>query len=317
MLGFNLIRNTPGVLGINRRNSEYILANNQRKYYPLVDNKLKTKEILEKNGIPTPKLFLAIKDNYDMRRLKSINALDSFVIKPSKGTQGRGILVITGREGEVWEQANGHHITFNEIRYHVSNILSGLYSLGGDVDNAFAEYFIRSHDAFNDVSYHGVPDIRVVVYRGVPVMSMLRLTTTESGGKANLHQGGVGVGVDIARGRTFGGVCHDKPVSLHPDTKAPLEGVIVPFWDEILDISLRIPALFNLGYFGVDFAIDRDLGPLILELNARPGLSVQIANQTGLIPRLEHVNANIGFIEKMSAKEKAVFIKQSFGKVTA
>ncbi|HBZ98517.1 MAG TPA: alpha-L-glutamate ligase-like protein, partial [Pseudomonas sp.] len=40
-----------------------------------------------------------------------------------------------------------------------------------------------------------VPDIRIIVLMGYPIMAMLRLPTRQSGGKANLHQGAIGVGV--------------------------------------------------------------------------------------------------------------------------
>jgi glutathione synthase/RimK-type ligase-like ATP-grasp enzyme len=42
----------------------------------------------------------------------------------------------------------------------------------------------------------------------------------------------------------------------------------------------------GLGYLGVDMVIDRERGPLLLELNARPGLQIQVANQAGLRSRL-------------------------------
>ncbi|MRR31196.1 alpha-L-glutamate ligase-like protein, partial [bacterium] len=46
----------------------------------------------------------------------------------------------------------------------------------------------------------------------------------------------------------------------------------------------------GLGYLGVDLVIDRDRGPLLLELNARPGLAIQLANRHGLRTRLDQVD---------------------------
>jgi hypothetical protein len=48
--------------------------------------------------------------------------------------------------------------------------------------------------------------------------------------------------------------------------------------------------MINLAFLGVDLVIDRDRGPLLLELNARPGLQIQVANQAGLLKRLESVD---------------------------
>lgn len=41
-----------GVLGINNRNANYTLKYNTRNKYPIVDNKLKTKQLAVKAGIP-------------------------------------------------------------------------------------------------------------------------------------------------------------------------------------------------------------------------------------------------------------------------
>lgn len=42
----------------------------------------------------------------------------------------------------------------------------------------------------------------------------------------------------------------------------------------------------GLGYLGADFVLDKERGPVLLELNARPGLAIQIANRSGLRRRL-------------------------------
>src|SRR5205823_2388245 len=160
------------------------------------------------------------------------------------------------------------------------------YSLGGRPDVALVQQRVRPHPAFAAVSHRGVPDVRVIVYRGEPAMAMLRLPTRESGGRANLHQGGIGAGVDLATGRTGRAVQRDRVVARHPDTGRPLLGVRVPSWGRVLEIARRVAAEVGLGYLGVDLVIDRDRGPLLLEANARPGLAIQTANGRGLLPRL-------------------------------
>jgi len=59
----------------------------------------------------------------------------------------------------------------------------------------------------------------------------------------------------------------------------------------ILESSARGYEVTGLGYLGVDMVIDRDLGPLILEMNARPGLAIQIANRVGMLTRIERIEA--------------------------
>lgn len=279
-----------GLLGMNKRNADYVLVQNPRKFYPLVDDKLLTKSLLEQNQLPTPEIYFSIKGNYELKLLREIKYLKEFVLKPARGAEGRGILVLIDKKGDEWLKPSGEWVGHDDLEYHASNILAGLYSLGGVDDQAFLEYRIRSHEIFRSVAYLGVPDIRVVLYRGVPVMSMLRLPTKDSGGRANLHQGAVGAGIEMEDGVTLGGVHYNRLVEKHPDTGAGIAGLKIPFWNDILEIATRIYDVFKLGYIGVDFVIDHILGPLILELNARPGLTIQLANRRGLLQRLKAVD---------------------------
>ena len=172
----------------------------------------------------------------------------------------------------------------------MSNVVGGQYSLSGNRDTALIEYCVKYDPLFSEVSYLGVPDVRVIVYRGYPVMAMVRLPTRVSKGKANLHQGAVGAGVDISSGETLQGVLGNDSVEDHPDTGALISGLHIPQWDFILESSARGYEVTGLGYLGVDIVIDRDLGPLILEMNARPGLNIQIANGCGLQHNIDRID---------------------------
>ena len=177
-----------------------------------------------------------------------------------------------------------------EIEHHISNIVGGQYSLGGNPDKAIIEYCVKFDPVFEELSYQGVPDIRVIVYRGYPAMAMVRLPTRASDGKANLHQGAVGAGVDMSLGETLTGVLDNDVVDEHPDTGALVSGLKIPHWDVILQSAARGYEVTELGYLGVDMVIDRDKGPLILEMNARPGLNIQIANCEGLASRIARID---------------------------
>jgi alpha-L-glutamate ligase-like protein len=121
-------------------------------------------------------------------------------------------------------------------------------------------------------------------------MSMVRLPTRVSDGKANLHRGAIGVGINMGNGTTLSGVYRSDVVTHHPDTNKPVTGIQVPHWERLLLIAARAVDMINLAFLGVDLVIDRDRGPLLLELNARPGLQIQVANQAGLLKRLESVD---------------------------
>ncbi len=281
-----------GILGINQRNADFMLLVNPRKYYPLVDDKSLSKQLAIQRGINVPELYGMIQYHHETRKVLTIAKVhNEFVVKPSMGSGGEGILVIVGHDGDRFEKASGETISSEDLFHYISGILSGLYSLGGQDDKALIEYKVEVAPIFEKIAYRGVPDVRIIVYRGIPVMSMVRLPTRESDGKANLHQGAIGVGVDLSEGVTLLGVHHDRVVSRHPDTNNPIEGIIIPHWNQILEIAALSYEMTGLGYIGVDVVIDREKGPMILEFNARPGLSIQIANGRGLLPRLSGVDA--------------------------
>ena len=282
-----------GVLGLNERNAEFIMRLNPRRLYPRVDDKSLTKRLALEAGMPVPDLYGLIDNQGDVRRFARIVAdHDSFVVKPAEGSGGNGILVITGRskrKRDSFRRASGMLITEAEIAHHISNIISGQYSLSGNPDKAMIEYCVHFDPIFAEVSYQGVPDIRVIVYRGYPAMAMVRLPTRASDGKANLHQGAVGAGVDIALGVTLTGVLQNEVVEEHPDTGALIAGLEIPRWDFILESAARGYEVTGLGYLGVDMVIDADRGPLMLEMNARPGLNIQIANGIGMNTRIKRI----------------------------
>lgn len=301
-----------GVLAINQRNAEFTLAYNPRSLYPLVDDKLRTKQLALENGIAVPELYGVIEVEGQVRQIPQIIFdHDDFVIKPAHGSGGEGILVISGRAANGrYRKADGTMLFQYEIDHHVFNTLSGLYSLGGQPDRVLIEYRVLFDPVFEAISYQGVPDVRIIVFLGVPVMSMVRLPTRMSDGKANLHQGAVGAGIDIATGRTLTAVWRDEVVVEHPDTGNSVSGVQIPNWDELMEIAAKCFELTGLGYQGVDIVLDKDKGPLVLELNARPGLNIQIANNSGLLPRLDLVEKN--HADLGSVGERIAFAKEHF-----
>jgi alpha-L-glutamate ligase-like protein len=289
---FSLIRKlkTLGVLAINRRNADYILRYNPRRLYPLVDDKFRTKQLAVENGIAVPELYAVVEIQGQVRNLPNVlEHRQDFVIKPARGSGGEGIMVIDRRLNEKYRKADGLIVEQEELNHHLYNVLSGLYSLGGQPDKALIEYRVIFHPLFEAVSYQGVPDIRIIVFLGVPVMAMVRLPTRLSDGKANLHQGAIGAGIDLGEGRTLHGVLGNEMIEEHPDTGNPVSGITIPHWDDLLSLASRCYDLTGLGYLGVDIVLDRDKGPLLLELNARPGLNIQIANNVGLLLRLNEV----------------------------
>ncbi len=279
-----------GLVGIGGRNADYVLLYNKRKFYPRVDDKLQTKQLAIAAGLPVPDLYAVVREEHEIADLhNTIKDHQSFVVKPAHGSGGDGILVINGRRGDRYRRANGSLMTRDEFEHHLSNSLSGLFSLGGQPDHLLVEYFVQFDPLFERVSFKGVPDIRIISFLGYPVMAMIRLPTRMSDGKANLHQGAIGVGIDIPTGLTRRGVWGTEPVKEHPDTEHSIVGLEMPQWNELLLIAAKSYELSGLGYVGVDIVMDKERGPMVLELNARPGLSIQIANGNGLKHRLKRI----------------------------
>ncbi len=292
-----------GVLAMNRRNIEFIFGYNERSRYPMVDDKLETKRLAEAANLKTPPLIGVVKYHYEVAKLTDkLSGYDEFVIKPSKGSAGKGILVITGREGNTFLKGNGERLSLKSLQRHTANILSGLHSLGGQPDCAMIEGRIHFAENFAALAAHGVPDLRVLVFRGYPAMAMLRIPTKASDGKANLHQGAVGVGVDLANGHASGGVQFNKLIKKHPDFDSPFNEIWMENWEELLVLASRAYDITKLGYLGVDLVIDARHGPQVLELNARPGLAIQLANGCGLLPRLEKLKALGAVTEDAAAR---------------
>ncbi len=279
-----------GVLGLNERNRDYVMRYNPRHCYPLVDDKLKTKRLAERADIAVPTLYGALKTPHDLLGLAELlEKHNDFVIKPAHGSGGNGVLVITGRRKQLYAKPDGSRIDLQDLQFHTSNIISGVFSLGGVPDTAMIEYRVIPDPIFNAISHQGVPDIRLLIFRGVPAMAMIRLPTRESDGKANLHQGAVGVGIDMLTGKTTSAVYKNRLITEHPNTEEALCGLQIPAWDDLLALGASCYELTGLGYLGVDIVLDRHLGPLILEINARPGLAIQIANRCGLKKTLDNI----------------------------
>ncbi len=280
----------------NERNKVF-LRKNKPSARIVADSKLKTKKILTKSGINVPCLITKFSrqgdlDQFDWRKLEG-----NFVIKPASGYAGEGIIIIRkrGKYADEWVGMDGSVITTGDLIRHCREILGGKYSLYNMPDEVIVEERIKIHPMFLSITKSGTPDIRVIVYNQVPVMAMLRIPTEKSGSRSNLQQGAIGLGIDLATGiTTFGiegkGDIIRKIYDWGKKKMRKVNGIKIPLWREILETAVKCQkAVPGLGFLGVDVVLDKEKGPCVLELNARPGLSIQICNRAGLKARLDKV----------------------------
>jgi len=283
--------NTAPILGMNARNRLYLRLNTRRGRR-IADSKLLTKKKLKKAGLPTPELLTTFRSPQEVFNFDWLSLPDNFVLKPSSGFGGGGILVVKKKAkwaGE-WYLMDNSVVNLGDLRLWALDILNGQYSLHDLPDSALVEERIKIAKVFQKYAYQGTPDIRVIVFNKIPVMAMLRLPTAQSQGKANLHQGAIGVGVDLATGITTHGVCKGQFIKFIPGTNRKVNGLKLPYWNTILTLAVKAQeAVPKLGYVGVDIVYDKERGPMVLELNARPGLEIQNANLAALKKRLERI----------------------------
>jgi alpha-L-glutamate ligase-like protein len=278
------------VLGMNARILSILRPLNPHGAVQTANDKLATKQALSRAGIPVPRTYGVIHSRRDAERFAWSSLPGSFVLKPNLGFGGSGILVVFGRNkrGE-WIGPNRQPVDVADVRERTYNILDGNYSIGNVPDTAIFEQRVRVARDLKPYASGGIPDIRIVTANFIPVMAMLRLPTPGSVGRSNLHAGGIGVGVDLSTGTTTTAVSRDRAITVYPGTRLRLSGMTLPAFRDTLLLAVRAARALRLGYAGVDIAVDREEGPLVLEVNARPGLSIQLANGATLRDRIRRL----------------------------
>lgn len=304
------------MLGMNARNYLYIRKFNRRKQKLVADNKLLTKERLLAEDVPTNAILAKFESLQDVRSFDWTTLPTDFAVKPAHGYGGRGITVVGEWNGEQGKLSKDRTISIVDLESQIFGALDGEHSLNNLPDSVFIEERIRPHNFFKKYSHKGVPDIRIIVCNHVPVMAMMRLPTIYSDGKANLHLGALGVGIDMRTGITTYGVVHNSEVTHIPGTKIKVRGIRIPDWDHILEVAIRSQQCSKLGFAGIDIVVDNDKGPLVLEVNARPGLGIQIANQASLRTRLERIaDLKVQTVERGVELAKKLFAEESLEEV--
>lgn len=277
-------------MGLNARTQLFAYKYNTKRGKNIANSKIQTARVLRIAKVAHPKVYSKFVDPNDVFQFDWNSLPDKFALKPSRGMGGEGIIVVKRKlKDGGWLTTNKERVTVDDLKLHTLDILEGAYSMGNVPDVAFIQEYIGRAKAFRRWAFRGTPDIRVIVFNKVPVMAMLRLPTKESGGRANLHQGAIGLGIDIATGITTRAIWHGAQIVFKPGTERKLRGIKIPSWNAVLETAVMAQEASHLGYVGVDIVLHPEKGPMVLELNAQPGLQIQMANGEGLKKRLERI----------------------------
>jgi len=303
------------ILGMNARNILFLSRYNRSSGKKIANHKLLTKSALRKAKLPIPKLYRVFRKAEEIDKFDFIKKLpESFVIKPDNSLGGEGIAVIAehGKYAGEWVTTTGETKNVGDFKFLIQDILEGRFSMESKPDIAFIEERIRIHPVFKKVCWGGTPDIGVLVFNRVPVMAYLRLPTKESGGRANMFQGAIACGIDMATGITTYAVKWTEPIKFFPGTRRKLSGIKIPDWEEVLKLAVNCQITIpSLGFMRADITLQPSLKkpgktfPKLLELNAQPGLKIQLANRAGLKRRLERIEGL-----KVESAEKGIKISR-------
>jgi alpha-L-glutamate ligase-like protein len=285
------------VLTMAVRNREFVGKYNPPDVMALL-SKDAAKALLMPLGVPVATTYMILHERSDIEKFRSwLSEHEKFVLKPGSGYGGEGIMLVKGKTGETYDTSFGPR-TGSQIVTHAFSIIEGQFH-GGREDSAVVEELLVQSEAIRGIVPIGLADIRVISFLGYPVMAMIRIPTELSGGKANIHMGAVAAGVRISTGTIVHSVWTGLPSPDHPDTGARLLGHKIPSWDEVLEVASEAQSLVGIGFAGVDIALDQNKGPIVMEVNRRPGLEIQNANAAGLLRRLRT-------IEKLPRRELRV-----------
>lgn len=299
-----MFRLPSNVCGMNWRNRELVGRLNPRRAIALANDKIACKEALNAHEVRTPRTIAALYSpgeiDYYFPLLKA--QTEGFVVKPARGAQGRGVTLFTRALDDKVLPLHGKPMSLRSFEYLVATIISGEFTLGVPQDCALIEERLKPSSSWILPDLPGAPDLRIIVWKGSPIMGMARLPTIASQGRANLHKGGVGLGVDVRNGVTTHAVWRGKSIECHPDTGGALKGRAIEGWEEAFQLACRCAQAIPLGYMGVDIMFDSDKGLCVLEVNARPGLAIQVANRKGIMGALQQA----ALATKPDSEEKGI-----------
>ena len=220
--------------------------------------------MIEGFGLAQPKLISTIGKDYEVQTQKQFYSLMEsidydFAVKPIEGSGGRGILLVEKRGGNLL--CNDQHCDLADLWDYVAN---GEFLLEEKVSQVeqLSNIYPSSLNTFRIATIKTDVNIQHIVLRFLRV-------GTEGRRVDNAGLGGIIILID-KEGKTFYAYNYKQNkmgLTHHPDTGAPLLGIQIKGYKEVINIALKASKKFSfMGTIGWDIALS-DRGPLIIEAN--------------------------------------------------
>lgn len=239
-----------------------------------LDNKISFFEFCHSTDLPTPPIITRF-DRSGMEQWycdsSNFPKVD-LVIKPSTLSSGQGV--------ERWEYVEASHKWKRaDMLQNHSELLSYCRHRAA-THQLIVQPRLRNHPSIEQFSNGALCTLRVISYylpKTKPALFQSCFRMPVGRGEAdNFAAGGIAAGVS-ERGKLGVAVGDDVRAGLfsrHPDTQARIEGVDLPYWQQMVDLALL--AHERLGgpcFVGWDIALTID-GPIVLEGNDKFGVGL-------------------------------------------
>jgi len=234
-------------------------------------NKLVTNAaIKDLSDVRTPRLLDVFWDSREMipRWLGTLPA--EFVVKSAVSSVGRQVCVLRRRPGADGAGPGGDDDVYVEPDGLVWSMADLKLRIARMPRPIFAEEIVLSHPQLGALSSHGtLCDLRLHFVGTELVVGRCRIPTRRSRGYGNVGRGALGV-------------CFHPDGRLDPNhpfarKHAPAEvggrcidGMVLPFWSEVLAEARKVAALFTSPHVGVDGTVAPDGRFTVIEVTLVP-----------------------------------------------
>jgi len=256
------------------------------KNYLLLDNKNLCDDILRANNLPLPKTILKIRkdtifnnfgevigNNNQMNSYLHAQTAKEIIAKPADcGSGGKEIIIFTKKDGDY---------IYNNEKLGYGTIMKKFKG-----DWIFQEV-ITNIPLLNEAHPNSVNSFRVMTLldkNGPLVLYSILKIGNNLARTDNAHTKGIYVGVDLPTGKLFD-KAYDEDLNEfeeHPLTKFKFSGKVIPNFSKVLEIAKKAALFFpETKVIGWDIALTEN-GPIILEGNSSPGLTIIQRTNNGM-----------------------------------